>query len=340
MGIRFTCPNGHKLNVKAELAGKVGFCPKCKARMLIPLKSTRTSHKNNKSKLAEAPFVNETEKEFSLDQQPFVQQTLDSFMDEQTISSLSKEELLSQVLTSNKPGVSDFVLAGQSATILPDLNGNLSNFATKSPEEFPTDSLQPTPLSKDLLSNEFPNNGSHNKDSQINDALSDPTIVWYLRSGNQNYGPASNEVIRTWLYEKRIGPNMLVWREGWSNWLEAKNVFPELETLFPPDLSKDFLSEKASLPTEMADQALFYVPEVTISSTLIKTKKSNKKNQKDFILIVGLIFFIVVLLILLIIILLNQKTNTKKEVSRNLESWQIMAVPQDNFETNQTTFLI
>jgi hypothetical protein len=39
MGIKFHCPNGHKLNVKAFLAGKRGVCPKCGARMRIPTNS-------------------------------------------------------------------------------------------------------------------------------------------------------------------------------------------------------------------------------------------------------------------------------------------------------------
>ena len=40
MGIRFYCPNGHKLNVKSYLAGKRGFCPDCGAKLLIPDVST------------------------------------------------------------------------------------------------------------------------------------------------------------------------------------------------------------------------------------------------------------------------------------------------------------
>jgi hypothetical protein len=36
MGIRFTCPNGHQLNVKEHLAGKRGICPACGAAVLIP----------------------------------------------------------------------------------------------------------------------------------------------------------------------------------------------------------------------------------------------------------------------------------------------------------------
>lgn len=36
MGIRFNCPNGHKLNVKEFLAGKRGVCPECGAKFVIP----------------------------------------------------------------------------------------------------------------------------------------------------------------------------------------------------------------------------------------------------------------------------------------------------------------
>lgn len=36
MGIRFLCPNGHKLNVKGYLAGKRGICPQCDVKFLVP----------------------------------------------------------------------------------------------------------------------------------------------------------------------------------------------------------------------------------------------------------------------------------------------------------------
>ena len=39
MGIRFLCPNGHKLNVKEFLAGKRGICPQCDAKFLVPTAS-------------------------------------------------------------------------------------------------------------------------------------------------------------------------------------------------------------------------------------------------------------------------------------------------------------
>ena len=36
MGIKFRCPNGHKLNVKSFLAGKRGVCPDCGQTFRIP----------------------------------------------------------------------------------------------------------------------------------------------------------------------------------------------------------------------------------------------------------------------------------------------------------------
>ena len=49
MGIRFYCPNGHKLNVKEFQAGRKGICPYCGAKIQIPTKSTRPSSKQTKA---------------------------------------------------------------------------------------------------------------------------------------------------------------------------------------------------------------------------------------------------------------------------------------------------
>ena len=36
MSIQVVCPSGHQLNVKDRWAGRVGFCPVCKARVKVP----------------------------------------------------------------------------------------------------------------------------------------------------------------------------------------------------------------------------------------------------------------------------------------------------------------
>ncbi|MEA1952132.1 MAG: GYF domain-containing protein [Planctomycetota bacterium] len=40
MGIRFRCPNGHKLNVKTFQTGMRGICPYCGAKFTVPAEST------------------------------------------------------------------------------------------------------------------------------------------------------------------------------------------------------------------------------------------------------------------------------------------------------------
>jgi hypothetical protein len=40
MGIKFKCPQGHKIHVKAFLAGKRAICPHCGAKVTVPLAST------------------------------------------------------------------------------------------------------------------------------------------------------------------------------------------------------------------------------------------------------------------------------------------------------------
>ena len=56
-----------------------------------------------------------------------------------------------------------------------------------------------------------------------------PDSVWYVRppSGGQ-FGPATADVMRSWLNEGRVGSDSLVWREGWEDWREADGVFPSL----------------------------------------------------------------------------------------------------------------
>ena len=164
MGIRFFCPNGHKLNVKEHLAGKAGFCPECGARLIIPYQSTRRSSRelNQEKSGIESPSVTPP---FSL-----------------TPSSFFLEEMQQK------------------------------NAIEESPLSVSTDTTEPT---ESTISNPI---------------LLDQTVVWYIQVPNgPQYGPATGQVVNNWIQERRISPTMLIWREGWNNWLEAKNVFPELE---------------------------------------------------------------------------------------------------------------
>ncbi len=53
MGIRFYCPNGHKLNVKEFQAGLKGICPYCGTKIQIPTESTRSPSKKGDERAVE-----------------------------------------------------------------------------------------------------------------------------------------------------------------------------------------------------------------------------------------------------------------------------------------------
>jgi len=47
---------------------------------------------------------------------------------------------------------------------------------------------------------------------------------WRCHVGGKEYGPISEEELRTWLREGRVGPDNLVWTEGMADWLSIALV--------------------------------------------------------------------------------------------------------------------
>ncbi|MCA9139780.1 MAG: DUF4339 domain-containing protein [Planctomycetales bacterium] len=62
----------------------------------------------------------------------------------------------------------------------------------------------------------------------------DPTATWYVRppSGGQ-YGPATEDVLKSWIAEGRVAKNALLWRDGWAQWREASEALPEISDSLP-----------------------------------------------------------------------------------------------------------
>ena len=192
MGIRFYCPNGHKLHVKAFQAGKRGICPHCGASMDIPYQSTRRSSKESKAHRkgpATAP----------LDVVQLIQ-------DEGHRAAVSAK-------SSGRPPSQEF-----------RPNDAPRSVATEPPHR-PSEPFVPVRENSGARPSAVsPRDGP--------DPLADPSeVVWYVRpsSGGQ-YGPATREVMRKWIRQGRVSPDALVWREGWRDWQEAGTVFPQLST--------------------------------------------------------------------------------------------------------------
>ena len=51
---------------------------------------------------------------------------------------------------------------------------------------------------------------------------------WYCYVGGRQYGPVSQDILRSWAAEGRVRPADYVWREGMTNWAPARSVFPGL----------------------------------------------------------------------------------------------------------------
>ena len=160
MGIKFRCPNGHKLNVNNHQAGKKGYCPKCKSQVNIPLKSTR-----------KGKVEREAERQ------------------------AAQAQATGAGATTATPS-SPMPVATRVAPLT----------------DVPTASLPTTPpaVAADPLT-------------------ANPDFVWYVRSpsGNQ-FGPAKGELFQSWIQEGRVAIDSLVWQEGWDDWKQAGEIFPQL----------------------------------------------------------------------------------------------------------------
>jgi len=166
MGIRFACHVcDHSLNIKHELAGRIGVCPKCRGRFRIPLA--------------------DTEKSLPVDGGDEAQSSHD-------FSEARRASTATAVRS-----------AAKSATAAT----SLAPTTTKSTTE-------KGPLAESPLA-ESP--------------LDEPLAQWYVRppAGGQ-YGPATGEIIRSWIEENRVTPSTLIWRDGWPQWRSAREVLPEL----------------------------------------------------------------------------------------------------------------
>lgn len=226
MGIRFYCPNGHKLHVKAFQAGLRGICPYCGTPVDIPLQSTRPSSKEERlaRKRQAAGSRNGGQPVPILQKGP--RERTAPRKEDQSVSGPTGSASGSggASTTANTPLPQ---AAAQEATIARG-TGSAAESSGQAPAREanlarPSDtsaSAGAQPAAPPLVTRT-----THNL-SVLDEA---PNAVWYVRpSAGGQYGPATADVLRTWLAEGRIAHDTLVWREGWRDWREAGEVFPQL----------------------------------------------------------------------------------------------------------------
>jgi len=220
MGIRFYCPNGCKLHVKAFQAGKRGICPHCGCSVDIPLQSTRVS---SKRKPRTSTSENKPEAQEHLAEQaagrPSRPRGLAGTEARETGPTGPAANLLEMPFPS--PGPLPGPAHGDRELVKP---------------VEPVSPTTPPPLKS----------GASPSSRRPDDPFAQsPHAIWYVcpPSGGQ-YGPAANEVMRTWLAEGRVPPESKVWRDGWSEWKTAAEVFPP--TFFPSMLAADAFAQQAA----------------------------------------------------------------------------------------------
>jgi GYF domain 2 len=260
MGIRFECPNGHKLHVKSYLAGKRGICPDCGAKFVIPAGSNgHEAPERVQSAVGAAGVQNEAGPK------------VDSPPPSVVISTVGNNE---QIVAQPAPAVSP----------------------PSAPEAVP-------PI------------------------LRQRTSMWYVRpqTGGQ-FGPANDELFKSWITEGRVTEETFVWREGWVEWKLAREVGDALPIALPfvvastpiavppapgePPAAEPIREEVVSqelagdVPTEEApaSQAAF--------QTL---NRSMRKRQRRYKFAVLLLLTTIVLTVLLVWVLFRNATQASVE---------------------------
>lgn len=187
MGIRFSCPNGHTLHVKAFLAGKRGICPKCGVKLTIPQVSDE--------RLSED-----------------LRESIDEDQSLRTLDRLS-DDLVKLVREPQQAGTPPF----RSNSLASDASDGVLPAIQPVGEPGTTLGQQSKRRSADPMST-FASNGLQNPSASV-------WYVRPPQGGGQ-FGPASAEVMQAWITEGRVPPDAHLWSPGWPEWRVASAVIP------------------------------------------------------------------------------------------------------------------
>jgi hypothetical protein len=272
MGIKFLCPNGHKLHVKAFLSGKKAICPKCGARVTVPGEVSPVST---------------------------------------TAGDGSQQD-------SGQPGGAGDVL-GDDLTISEGGSVILSTDLGVDPAQTAVGVRTSAP--------------STHATSTHADAIDEaPSAVWYVRpaTGGQ-FGPASGEIMRSWINEGRVGASSLVWRAGWPEWRSAVVTFPQLGPIMTPGIAipgaaiivgggNGSATTGASLPLGQAIQSLpadtaavrTSVPETPAALPMAAAPRRRRKGN-DISVIASIVLILVSIILVIVLILVFMRQNEPDE---------------------------
>lgn len=283
MGIRFYCPNGHKLNVKDHQAGQKGICPHCGVKIQIPWHSTRpSSHEaetHMEGGIAEAPAPTTAMGPLPTVVEPVAPTPVAAAMPIVAIP----QQPMAAVPVATPATQPVYAQAAIPTVAAPYMAQPAAPYAAQpatpyvaQQATFAASPAPPAPVPPAAAADPLAEAGN---------------VVWYVRpSAGGQYGPAPTDVMRSWLAEGRITADSLVWREGWRDWQEAVNVFPQLSAQpMAPEIAAEIPQPAVSQPG---------------ASHTLKQRMQARRTQ--IVATIGLAVTVIILFIILLVILLNQ----------------------------------
>ncbi|MFN0019043.1 MAG: GYF domain-containing protein [Pirellulaceae bacterium] len=278
MGIKFLCPNGHKMNVKAFLAGKRGKCPKCGVSVRIPQETPASDSGEDLLGDASVPAAVTA-------QQAVVQTTV------RPVTAVAPSAPMHPATqTYAAPVVRPVMPVG--APAIPSVPAMAPGYQLAGPAvmRMPHPTPAQMPIGVDPISQA-------------------PNAIWYVRppSGGQ-YGPARGDIMRKWVGEGRVSGDSLVWREGFPEWKSASQLFPSLAGIGAP-------APAAGPPPPPAEVAP--IPTVTRTARKLNAYEA-RKNQGNGMAVAILVVLgiICVALIIGLVFVLSQGLGGSQEVPK------------------------
>jgi len=296
MGIRFYCPNGHKLNVKAFQAGRRGICPYCGVSVLIPLESTRPPSKQTTGSSDEHDLDKPSPPPGSPSVGPASPQPAGQFPATAPMGYQPAMPAQPQVMTPQPTFQSPAMPAplGPAAQPMFAATGNaaMPAYGTPMPTPGMGQAAAPSAMGPMPAAPLSPAQPAAAAPGPLDPLVEAPNAVWYVRptAGGQ-YGPATADIMRAWLAEGRVSGDTLVWREGWRDWQEASAVFAQLK----PDDMALFLS--GAKPGKSAESR---------PSGAYPPSGRRASNANTALVITVLILAVVVLFVVFLMVLFQQ----------------------------------
>jgi hypothetical protein len=284
MGIKFRCPNGHKLNVKSFLAGKRGVCPDCGTTFRIP-------EEPGGSDIQAEPIVSAKGGNGQPDpQSPAAAEPFDCDLSKPAAAAPTP------VAPALGPSVAVAPVARSLVTVpagMPVATGiPLPTSPATMPAMVTAPGVMPVGIPSAVPAG-MPRPAAPQTMPTAGDPIAEaPAAIWYVRppSGGQ-YGPARGDIMRKWIAEGRVSGDSLVWREGWTDWRNAAQLFPSLAA--------------TGSTTAIAAVTPAVAPQTTRTASRYAARKKGGSGLAIAAL-VGLVVVCIVLVVVLVVVLTRQ----------------------------------